>query len=416
MSTTLPESHADGDLRSLQAESYAADTRLIAHHDLNGHGDGMQLVKHGQYLYVAHLGTSAMALSILDCADPANPVLVRQIEHPANTHRHKVQIVGNVLIQNSEVPYFAKGSGATSDAKPVTGLCVFDLTDPTDPQPIGFHAVPGNGVHRIWYTEPPYAHIAAWIPDARRRAYQIVDLSNPREPKMAGCWWVPGSKDDDVERWEPDISHSEVHGVIPHGNRAYASCIDAGFALLDISDISVPQMLGRVNWYPSYGGYLHTALPLPGRGLVVGVCEAIHFTAEEDGDKRVWLIDVRNERQPVTISSFPQPKPPKGTPWSSFWDRPRRFGPHNVHENRPGSFQSETVMFATWYNAGLRIFDISNADRPEEIGYFVPPSPTGQEAPQINDVFVDADGLIYITDRIKGGIYVVEYTGGKLPA
>src|SRR5438309_8613558 len=99
------------DVRSLQADSYAADTRLIAHHDLNGHGDGMQLVKHGHFLYVAHLGTSSMALSILDCSDPANPTLVRQIEHPANTHRHKVQIVGNVLIQNSEVPYFAKGDG-----------------------------------------------------------------------------------------------------------------------------------------------------------------------------------------------------------------------------------------------------------------------------------------------------------------
>src|SRR6266849_5616017 len=121
MSATLP------DIRQMQAKSYAANTRLVGYHDLNGHGDGMQLIKYGQYLYVAHLGTSAMALSILDCADPANPKLVRQIEHPANTHRHKVQIVGNVLIQNSEVPYFAKGSGATSDAKPVTGLCVFDL-------------------------------------------------------------------------------------------------------------------------------------------------------------------------------------------------------------------------------------------------------------------------------------------------
>src|SRR5690242_14406946 len=100
MSTTLE------DVRSLQAGSYTANTRLVAHHDLNGYGDGMQLIKYGQYLYVAHLGTSTMALSILDCADPSNPVLVRQIEHPANTHRHKVQIVGDVLIQNSEVPYF----------------------------------------------------------------------------------------------------------------------------------------------------------------------------------------------------------------------------------------------------------------------------------------------------------------------
>lgn len=409
MSTTLP------DIRSMQADSYAADTRLIGWNNLNGCGDGMQLIKNGRYLYVAHLGTSAMALSILDCQDPSNPTLVRQIEHPANTHRHKVQIVGDVLIQNSEVPYFLRGKYETDD-KPITGLAVFDLSDPTDPREIGFHTVPGKGVHRIWYSEPPYAHIAAWLPDCHERAYQIVDLSNPRQPKMAGCWWIPGTKDSDPEPWTPLQEHAEyhIHGIIPHGNRAYVSCVDAGFALLDVSDVSSPKVLGRVNWSPPYAGYLHTALPLPSRGLVVGCTEAIAVTEAQDGDKRIWMIDVREERNPVTISSFPKPKPPKGSPWQSFWERGRRFGPHNVHENRTGSFHSERTIFSTWYNAGLRIHDISDADRPEEIGYFIPPTPYGQESPQTNDVFVDADGLIYISDRINGGIYVVEYTNGKL--
>ena len=43
------------------------------------------------------------------------------------------------------------------------------------------------------------------------------------------------------------------------------------------------------------------------------------------------------------------------------------------------------------------------------MGYFVPPAPDGEKAPQINDVFVDNDRLIYITDRWKGGLYIVEY-------
>src|SRR5579862_8320387 len=85
MSTTLDTA----ELHDLQARSYTGNTRLIGHHDLNGYGDGMQLIKVGRYLYVAHLGTSDMALSILDCEDPAKPKLVRQIPHPPNTHRHK---------------------------------------------------------------------------------------------------------------------------------------------------------------------------------------------------------------------------------------------------------------------------------------------------------------------------------------
>ena len=399
------------ELRSLQAESDTWNTRLIGHSDMNGRGDGMQVLKVGRYAYVAHLGTTDAALSILDCADPSSPRLVRQTQHPPKTHRHKVQIVGDVLIQNSEAATYYPSA---PDDVPETGLKVFSIEDPTDPREIGFHPVPISGVHRIWYSEEPYAHIAAWVPNSNERAYQIVDLSEPSAPRMAGAWWVPGTDPEDEDRWEPldPQLRFHVHGVIPHGDRAYVSCNGAGMAILDISNVAAPRFISRINWAPPYGGNAHTSLLLPGRGLVVEVCESVRNTLAEDGDKRIWLIDVREERQPVMISSFPAPVPPKGSPWSSYDERPLRFGPHNCHENRPGSFYSETRIYSTWFNAGLRITDISDSDRPTDVGYFVPPTPPGSEAPQINDLFVDADGLIYLTDRYTGGMYVVEYTGG----
>jgi len=46
----------------------------------------MQVIKYGQYAYVAHVGKSKMALSILDVSDPSNPRLLRQIPRPPNTH------------------------------------------------------------------------------------------------------------------------------------------------------------------------------------------------------------------------------------------------------------------------------------------------------------------------------------------
>jgi len=65
---------------------------------------------------------------------------------------------------------------------------------------------------------------------------------------------------------------------------------------------------------------------------------------------------------------------------------------------------------ARWLYAGMRITDISDPDRPREIGHFLPPLP-GEAAPEINDLYVDANKLIYLTDRRNGGIYIVEYTG-----
>jgi len=404
-------------IRDLAAHCDTENARLIAHHDLNGAGDGMQLIRYGDYLYVAHVGSSDKALSILDVSDVENPKVVRQLQHPPNTHNHKVQIVGNTLIQNSEwISYIAQ----SGDAKPVTGVNIYNLDDPTDPQKIAFWPVDdGHGVHRTWFREAPYAWLAAEAPGAEGRGLQVLDLSEPANPRLAGSWWLPGQKHTDTEKWEPldpHHNHFQVHGVIPSadGKRAYASCTDAGMAILDTSDLSNIRYISRINWSPPYGGYSHTSLPLPGRDLIVEVCETVDGGYERNGDKRIWLIDVRDERQPVIISSFKAPVPPKGSPWSNYNERPLRFGPHNVHENYANGYVSERLIFSTYFNAGVRIHDITDQDRPEEVGHFVPPAPEGQVAPQLNDVYVDKDGLVYTTDRRTGGIYIFEYTGPRI--
>ena len=393
--------------KQIEERSERWNVRLLAHHDLNGHGDGMQLLKNGRYVYVAHLGTSPMALTIVDAADPEHPSVVLQMPHPPNTHAHKVQIAGDILIQNQERPYFDKTVAASVPNE--AGIRIYSISNPTAPREIGYMQIPGKGVHRMWFTDGKYAHVGAMMPGIKERAYLIADLSDPARPKQAGVWWIPGTKEG--EETPPDWvpfpgEHFHVHGAIPHGSRSYVALVDAGMVIVDISDIGNPKTTSRIDWSPPYGGYAHTTLPLPGRKLVVAVDESVKYDCQE-GEKRVWLIDIREERNPVIISTCPVPE-------GDFCKRGLRFGPHNVHENRPGSFQSEKLIFVTYYNAGLRIFDIRNQYRPEEVGFFIPPPPEGQKAPMLNDLFVDADGLIYVTDRIKGGIYVLEYTGPKI--
>ncbi len=390
-------------IKTIEERSERWNVRLVGHHDLDGHGDGMQLLKVGRYVYIAHLGTSPMALTIVDAQDPQDPKVVRQIPHPPNTHAHKVQIVGDLLIQNQELPYFGKREpNATNEA----GIRIYNISNPTEPREIGYLRVPGKGVHRMWFTDGKYAHVASSMNGFKERLYLIADLSDPSNPRQAGLWWIPGTREGEEEQpgWVPfPGEHFHVHGIIPHKDRAYVALVDAGMAILDISDVSSPRLISRLDWGPPYGGYTHTTLPLPGRGLVVATDESTKNNCQE-GDKRVWVVDIREERNPVTISSFPVPQ-------GDFCKRGLRFGPHNVHENRPGSFQSENIFFVTYYNAGLRIVDLRNPHRPEEVGYFIAPPPEGQEACMFNDVFVDVDGLIYVTDRIRGGLYILEYTG-----
>jgi hypothetical protein len=108
------------ELRKMQAECDTRNTRLIGHHELDGSGDGMQIIKVGQYAYVAHVGK--MALSILDVSDPQTRACCARSY--ANTHNHKVQIRQHVI--KTAVHFLPAGPTEA----PVTGLNVYNLDDP----------------------------------------------------------------------------------------------------------------------------------------------------------------------------------------------------------------------------------------------------------------------------------------------
>ena len=123
-----------------------------------------------------------------------------------------------------------------------------------------------------------------------------------------------------------------------------------------------------------------------------------------DWPKLVWIVDVREETKPVSISTCPLP------PLEQFAQRGGRFGAHNLHENRPGLWISEDVIVGTFFNGGVRAFNLSNPFRPEEVAFFVPPAPANSKfkAIQINDVLVDERQIVYAVDRIVGGLYILE--------
>ncbi len=99
-------------------------------------------------------------------------------------------------------------------------------------------------------------------------------------------------------------------------------------------------------------------------------------------------------------------------PVDAFADRGGRFGAHNVHENvpLPTAWRSEEIILGTFFNGGLRAYDISNPYAPHEIACFLPPPParTPVGAVQLNDVFVDERQIVYTVDRFSGGLYILE--------
>ena len=374
---------------------------LVGHTDLDGKGDGMQIMRRGDVLYVGHMGDFGVGTSVVDIAEPSRPRVVRQIAVPKGTHSHKVQLAGDLLLANHEQYPYRVGVPES------TGLLVYDVSRSDDPRRIGFLPVDGLGVHRIWWTGGRYAYASAREKGFANRILIVVDLADPERPRLASRWWWPGQRDGDVERLADD-NDVGAHHVITRGDRAYGGYFDRGVVIYRTSSDGSLELISSLSWAERAGGHphTHTAMPLGDRSLVVVTDEAIEPDCA-GARKDVHLVDVSDERHPIEVSRFPVPR-------GDYCRRGLRFGPHNVHEMRPGSFQSENIIFITYYNAGLRVFDIRNKFRPEEIAFFIPPAPEGQKAPMFNDLYVDTDGLIYVSDRIKGGLYILEYTGPKI--
>jgi hypothetical protein len=166
--------------------------------------------------------------------------------------------------------------------------------------------------------------------------------------------------------------------------------------VLDVSDMTRPRQAGHLSW-PG-GGSTHTCLPLPGRELVVVTDEQVH-DGPRAPQRAIRVLDVSGE-QPRVLALCPPPGP-------AYDELPLRFGAHNLHENRPGSYRSQRLIFATYFSAGVRVYDLADPAHPAEIAHWLPGAPPGQPVPQINDLFVDESGLIWATDRIGGGLYVL---------
>jgi hypothetical protein len=364
---------------------------LVGHSDLNGFGDGMQVMPYEDALYVGHFGPSGMGTSILDVSDLSEPRVVVQWEAPPGSHTHKVQVADGLLVVNHEL--------FRSEAPAPTGLAVYGLGDPFRPEKIGFLETGGRGVHRIVWEGGTYAYVSATPAGFTGRIWMIVDMRDPTRPVEAARWWWPGMWKGGGEKpdWPVDEERQVHHGLV-RGNRAYLGMWDSGMVILDISDISAPRTLSRLSW--DEGGHTHTALPLQRRRLLVVTDEQIHDGCEGPAHM-VRIVDISDHANPVVISICPVPE-------GDFCKRGLRFGAHNLHENRPGSYRSEHLVFATYFNAGLRVYDLADPNNPEEIGHWIPACPPRQAAAQINDVFVAVDHTVFATDRVNGGVYILK--------
>jgi hypothetical protein len=415
-------------MADLLTPTYAKNMRILGHTDQGGgRADGVQVMVHKGYAYIGHIFSKGF--SVVDVSDPRKPTPVDYIAAPPNTWSIHLQQHGDLLLVINAKDMFAqaeladeknyyKGKGSFHADEPkeknwTAGLAVYDVSKPEAPRQIGFMPVAGGGLHRCWYVGGRWAYASALLDGFSDYILITIDMQDPTKPVLAGKYWLPGMNlaAGEVPNWPSEYGRYGLHHPIVHDDIAYCSWRDACLAVVDVSDRSAPKLITHKMWAPPFGGGTHNALPLPKRELLIVVDEAV-LDKKEDGEKPIWVFDNRVKSNPISIATFPEPTD------RDYLAVGGHFGPHNVHENRPGSFISENLIFATYQNAGVRAFDITDKFRPLEVGACVPPAPAKLVDPRPNrpvvlhsaDVFVDANGIVYSTD-FSAGLYVMEWQG-----
>lgn len=388
--------------------------------------------------------------SIVDVTDPTDPETVRFVEGPDNTTTKQIQVADGKMITGLERPSTAdpeRGEATDWNEPYEAGASIWDLeADPTDPELLGQYETGGRGTHRNFYNGGDYVFMCAspegfepTIDDRSTKPVKnfhlrIVDISDPSDPTEVSTYMYPGQEPDE-DTPQGDLYNRYFHGpAYAMDDRAYLSYGRVGMIALDISDIENPTQLYEVGFGNALGGYngVHSFIPIPGTDLAAVNSEAIlegRPRDHENGDPLgyTFLVDISEEVDPgfenVThhgprvIGSMPVPTPSDNVEYDDYFDKPGRFGPHNQHHPRGEDtrFHSDEYLVMAYFNAGIRVFDISNPTAPFEAGHYVPeppehrygPRPRNELGTQVEDVAVDSRGYIYCTDPNRG-LFVLE--------
>ncbi|MDP8239588.1 MAG: choice-of-anchor D domain-containing protein, partial [Candidatus Hatepunaea meridiana] len=170
-----------------------------------------------------------------------------------------------------------------------------------------------------------YAYVAAYA-----SGLQIIDISDPEHPEVAGYW------DDN-----PDM----VEGVSVSGNFVYLAVSQSGLYVIDVSDPANPNEIGSYDT-PSFA---------------VDVVVSGHFAYVADRLSGLRVIDISDPENPDEIGFCDTPGDAQGVALSGDFVYLADGAEHPAY-NRGGYGAS-----------GLRVIDVSDPENPEEVGFYNTP-------------------------------------------
>lgn len=314
-----------------------------------------------------------------DVTDPSNIVSIDTVRVDART-------INDVKISEDGKLAVITREGASTRRN---GLVILDVTNPREVKILSEYTEDlTGGVHNTFIYEN---HIYA-VNNGRK--YDIINIDDPKNPRT-------------VSQVELDTPGHSIHDVWVEDGIAYSSNWRDGIVAFDVgskSTANAPEMAGVVGSpenpvmlgsYAYPNGRNHAAFP---------------FKSKSTGD---FYVIGGDEIFPYGLPSRENPVPAAG--WIHFvkfdsWDNPQEVARYEVPEaGTHNMWVYDDLLFVAYYNAGLRIVDISGElmgnlyDQGREIARFLPQHP---------DAIIPNSPFTWGPQPYKGHIFISDWNTG----
>ena len=454
---------------------------LVGHSDLQGRSAYQPIIinENGREIaYVGHHTGTAMnpltgvvepnGTSIIDVTDPANP---KYLSHITGSTAAGEETGGAQMVRvcsGSVLPHGIRGKWYLLRPNGVEAQEIYDVTDPAHPTRVTVIVSGLDFTHKNWWEcDTGIAYLVANKKEEswKGQHLKIYDLSDPAKPVYIRDFGLLGQQPGATSH-EGVVAGIAIHGAISAGvakNRVYAAYGTGANGVIQILDrqkllhdfenpvkptteeMLAPQV-GYLTMSPDQGA--HTTFPifaepipefqghtaLKKRDFLIVPSESSrgdHCAPDPNGNRPAphlaFMIDITNEATPWPVSTFRVPENP-----GDYCGRGGRFGTHSVAESFYPPYYGKLAIFS-WFNAGVRVWDIRDPFAVQEVAYFIPAPdkntmafcpdgvshPSGdpkitsacQNAIETNNVEVDDRGLIYTADRAGTGLHILRLTG-----
>ncbi len=242
------------------------------------------------------------------------------------------------------------------------GFVLIDVRNAAKPKMIGSINLPsGAQAHTIKpYPGTDYVYVnPGGLPSNGRTITHIVDVSNPKKPKIAGTY-TPTTTGSSTG------CHDFSFHITKKAKLGFCAGL-GGFGIWDVSDPLKPTVISTIrnpqiqfNHYavPSSDGKL---LAIDDEAFALHTCKG---TPTPTG--RAWIYDISDPKSPKLQSSITPPRGGDATGVGTFpgWT-PSWCLSHGL-DWQPGTHN----LAVTWFTGGVTVHNLDDPTQPKELAYF----------------------------------------------